>query len=1075
MPSLQDIRDFNSSLVRLADEERVVREWGEEIEDLPEPEEGLDNDLSSLLADTGDLSETAEAEDTEAAAAEPEFADTAIDDLLSDEVAEPPADEGFELPEPEIPLQEPIEETPERPDEPVEEVPADDVDFSDFEALLSDEPFGQPPPDDEATPEQPAGQVDENLFDDEVAADFLETEPAEEDAEEDADEPQADFEAAADEFELPSDADFDFGAELTEPPAEQEPVESEPGEAEEPAEVDLGETDFESETPGDDFDAFSADDEFTFEDEDLGSEPAGEPAAETDIDSPEADAEAETEAADFDLGAYEFSDEDDGLPNVPTSDDGAFEEPRVPGAEPEFEEPEIGGETEEAEPVEELEEIDTSGIDEFSLGDFGAEFGVLQDEVADTEEDLNPALSVPDVAPLEVVTGAGSFDVSDDDFEHFKRNLRALPLNVKVEVETIVTEAKGTTDEVEKLVRRIAAGDSAMEIAGTVSRIVGRQIRIPRGYEKRSGLEFETERRSFAYQFRENILPILRLVAVVVLGIGLLALAGYHLVYRPLYARSLYREGLALIDEDQYGLGNQNFLRAREVWRNDRWFYEYAERFIDERQFGLAAEKYEQLLFGMSNREREFYLDLLSKRQFGSIILEREPDKQAVLDYAAFQSEYLENYERADLVLQLILHSDVTDYEGWLAVGDNNMEWARRVPSRYEDARIAYAKLLERYGQSNELLFRMLTYFVRTDNLTEVLRLKETFQDEERVRVDPVRYSEMAGYLIDKGSLDDIEDVLFRVLDVEPTLPDVHYQLARYYRAINIPGSEEIALQNALRFLEETRPLDGEHLGKLVDTHTRIGENYYDADFFLEAQESFSEAIAAYESGLNRRVLEPDAVYGRAYARLADILYYEGRQYDDAFVFLNKAEANLYDEPNLDYKQGFVLYRNGQVDSALTQFKEAAQDPSAATNALLWATANTYYRRGNYYAAEAYYRELLDRVELQRDNIRHLLVDEDDSHRSVIEYLIRVNNNLGVTLSRQHNESGDPDVFASALINLTESIEYSENYARDPDTLTRSEAVGLPFLNQRGILYPTPDFALQIYTDLPHDLDDLVF
>jgi len=1169
MPSLQDIRDFNKSLVRLADEEEVVREWGEEIEEPPQPEAGLDNDLTSLLADMGDLSgadldegmgfaegaEVGTGEDL----AEEGLVEGRLDDLLSDEIEDETTAE--ELPGPEF------REEDEGQTEPV----GDDVDFSDFEALLSDQTFDESL-EDEGEQIEPAGEETEL----EEAIDFGEEEefeaPTEREGPEEFEEPSefepfeefetptepegpeefeepSEFEPfeefetptepeAPEEFEEPSEfepfeeleaptepetpevpdeeaaieAPVDFGEEdLFEEPAGFEEIpefgeitEAETGElpdefageeapsetidfaeeAEQPAFEDfsfedtgLPEEPFgpgEDETPDADldtgeFEGFPVDDSFTFEDE---GEEGAEGAAGEEFEPPEG--EAEPESFDTDLGAFEFSDEDEeGLPSV-VDEGGDFEAPAVPGVESEFEESSAGGE-EETSSMEELEEIDTSGIDEFSLGDFGAEFGVLQDDFAESEEDLNPAISVPDVAPAEVVAGAGSFEITEGEFQSFKANLRALPRNLKVEIESLITEAKGTTDEVENLVRRLASGESASEIATVVGRILGRQIRIPRGYEKRSGLEFETERESFAYQFRENILPIVRLVAVIALALGLIGVAGYHLVYRPLYSRSLYREGLALIAEEQYGLGNQTFERAHEVWESDRWFYEYAEKFIDERQYLLAAEKYEQLLFGMTEIEREYYSGLLEERQFGSILLERPPEKKAVLDYARFESEYLEDYERADLLLQLILFDDVTDYDGWLAVGDNNMRWAREMPARYEDARIAYAKLIERYGQTDELLFRMLTYFVRTDNLTEVLRLKNTFQAEERIQVDPARYSEMAGYLIDKGNLDDVEDVLFRALDVDPRLPDVHYQLARYYRDMNIPGSEEVALQNALRYLKDAAPQDGDLLGKLVDTYTRIGENYYDAELYVEAKESLASAIDTYESGLERRVLAPSAMYGRAYARFADILYYQGRQYNEALRFMNLAEANLYDEPNLDYKQGFVLYRNGQVDSALAQFREAAEDPSATTNALLWATGNTYYRRGNYYAAEAYYRELLDRVELQRDNIRFLLLDENESHRSVIEYLIRVNNNLGVTLNKEYAESGDPNLFSLSLVRLTESTEFAENYGRDPETLQRSNAVPLAYLNQRGILYPTPDYTLQIYTEIPQDLDDLEF
>jgi tetratricopeptide (TPR) repeat protein len=1094
MPSLQDIREFNNSLVRLADEPEVVKGWGEEIEDLPEPSAGLDTDLSSLLADTGELGGEAE--------------DAAVDLAggPDEEVSEPDApSEGEAVPEtPETEDVVPFDELDAQP--PSADVPgaSEEVDFSDFEALLSGEPLAGP---DESMAEE-AEPFAEAPGTEEPSA---EPPPWTGDDIEQTDETADEFDLgemfSADEFPVPEEEPTEEASEPSVPPAEGEAdfragadtSGEELPDAEAADEFDLGgmfgeefdatTTGVGDETPEPDldtgeFDGFSLDDEaFTFEDE--SAPPAEDPGLPDESVAGDESGEAgpgdgqpgegELEGFDADIGAFEFSDEDDHVDISELSGDfTAFDEPAVPGAETSFEVPGQGeDETEFAEPGD-LEDIDKTGVDDFSLGDFGAEFGVLQDDSV-AEEDLNPAVGIPDIAAAVVPAGVGAFEITEEDFASFKETLHGLPLNLKIEIEGVITEAKGTTDEVEDLVRRLVARAPATDIAALVSRIVGTQIRIPRAYERRSGLEFETERQSFAYQFRENILPVLRLVALVVVAVGVLVLAGYYLVFRPLYGRALYREGLALIAEDQYDLGNRTFERALEILPRTRWFYEYAEAFIAERQYTLAAEKYEQLIFGMSPEQRRFFNELLEARQFGSLLQSIQPERQGVLDYARFVSETLGNYRKADLLLQIILFNNVADYDGWLAVGDNNMLWAEDEPSRFDDARVAYARLLERYGQTNELLFRMLTYFVRTDNLEEVLRLKDAFQAERRLAIEPERYSEMAGYLIDNSRLDDVEEVLFRVMETSPTLPDVHYQLARYYRVIGIRGSEEVALENARRFLEAARPLDGKLLGKLVDTHARTGENLYDAERFVDAQDSFAAAIENYEAGLRRRVLDPDPVYGRAYARLADILYYVGRQYDDALVYLNQAEANLYDEPNLDYKQGFILYRNGQLESALAEFRESATDPSASTNALLWATANTYYRRGNYFAAEAYYRELLGRVELQRDNIRFLLVDEDESHRSVIEYLIRVNNNLGVTLKSQYDTTLDTALFSGALVLLTEAIEYSENYTRDPDTLVRSSAVNLPYLNQRGILYPTPEYSLQIFNELPEDLDDLVF
>ncbi|MBU8913146.1 MAG: hypothetical protein KOO61_03925, partial [Spirochaetales bacterium] len=148
MPSLQDIREFNDSFVRLAGEPEVVREWGEEVEALPEADEGLDTDLSSLLADTGDLADAGEAADIDQIPAEevpdesePDFSSllgATTDDGLSEDAGDVEDDfeAGGELP--------PIEEFQEPAAVEAGEETDEEVDFSDFEALLSDEPLAEP-------------------------------------------------------------------------------------------------------------------------------------------------------------------------------------------------------------------------------------------------------------------------------------------------------------------------------------------------------------------------------------------------------------------------------------------------------------------------------------------------------------------------------------------------------------------------------------------------------------------------------------------------------------------------------------------------------------------------------------------------------------------------------------------------------------------------------------------------------------------------------------------------------------------------------------------------------------------
>jgi hypothetical protein len=642
-------------------------------------------------------------------------------------------------------------------------------------------------------------------------------------------------------------------------------------------------------------------------------------------------------------------------------------------------------------------------------------------------------------------------------------------------VEEVISEAKGTTDEVEKLCRMLVDGESATQIATFAGKILGTRIRIPRGYEKASGEDFERERQSFAYQFRENIWPIIRLAGVFAIVATVIGLLGYNFIARPLIARSLYREGVELVIADQYSLGNQTFERAWEVWEQPSWYYEYAEAFAAERQYSLAVEKYQELLFGRNADLRNLALEALVARDYAPIYLWNDPPKQGILDWADLESRVLGNYELADQILGLLTYADTNDYEGRIAQGDNFMRWAEREPSRYEDARLSYTRLIERYGQSDELLFRMLGYFIAVDNLNEVLVLKELFQSDRRAEINPVVYGDLAGYLIDKGLTDDVEDVLFRALEINGGIPELHYELARYYRLVNSRGSEERALNAAIDLLSSAEPFGADRRAKLIDAYTRRGENQYGAGFYLDAQESFTEAIDLYDQGRARRVLGPDPTLARVYAHLGDVFYYIARDFNGALRQYDRAEENGYRDSGVDYKQGYVHYRNAELNDALDEFLEAADDPSAYTNALIWATANTHFRRGNLYASEALYRELLDRVERARDRIRTLLVDEDTTHRSVIEYLFRAYNNLGVSLYELSEQNSDPARYSQALVAFTQSTELAENYQRDPATLSRSDAVDLAYLNQREALYPRPEFEMQIYNAIPEDLDDLLF
>jgi len=1128
MPSRQDIQNFDKILTTLGNEPAIAARRGEEIEEVPEPEEGLSEDISALLGEDFDAGAGApegeaepqsmdelfaageEAEDAEEAGeADEEFLRdfaASMQEEGGEEGGEPdaqaPAEEGaagaseedlfgdISLPEEDFSGELPSEAAPEGDDAGQEvEEPEEIFGFPEEEwPGMAEEEGGEEGPEEQAPAEaEEAADVAEpeefgdlgdfgDLFDEEFAEPeegaAAGSQPAQAEEAEQAEQaeggpgPLPGTEGEVPEAEEPEEfGDLgDFGDLFDEESAES-------GEAaaagDQPGQAEAAEQAEETEGPPDVFGEAEPFEENPFEGVEIGGEfeeaaGADERAGAGEEGAGEGAEELESFDFDTDFGEFEEGAGESGGFDIPEGFEEVLEEgpegvegggaaesgSGVPQSEDEFSFDE--SEFEEAEPgTEDLEDV--GEVDEFSLGDFGAEFGVIEEEEeAEREAELNPALDVSGNPPEAVDRAAADVELTEEEFTSLQRSLGNLPLNIKLAVEQIIGENRGGADQVERLVRMLVADESPRAIADYAGKILGKELRVPKGYEKRTGVAFEQERGSFAYRFRENIVPILRLVGAALLVIGLISFLGYRYIYRPLYARSLYEQGLGDVRAERYTQANDKFGRAVDVWRVKKRYYQFAEAFTGKRQYSLAVQKYEQLL-------SHYPLD-----------------KKGILDYAHLESAILADYQKAQSLLESYLDRHMFDYEALMASGDNYMAWAEEEPSHYEDARKAYATLLEQYGDRDELLMKMLSYFIATDNEKQVTYLKNVFQNDPRANIDPLVYAQLGGYLIDKNELGDVSEILMRALRKNDKLPEIHYQLARYYQRADDPTSERRALRNTRTLLEALEPLSKSRTAILIDTYRRMAENAYGREEYLTAQQNYTRGIRRFEEARQANVLKPKREFGALYAGLGDIFYYQSKDFDGALEQYNKAEANGYKTKALNYKQGYVYYRNGQYDQAIDRFFDAAGTYTSNRN-ILYAEANTLYQKGNYFAAQGYYLDLLDRLHNERSKIGTLLLNEDPEHRALVDYLIKVNNNLGVTSYRLYQRSSDPQKLTDAEVYLKNSTEDSVNLNRSDTTGARAQSVDLAYLNLRYVLYPETDYRLQLYGDLPLDLEDLQF
>jgi hypothetical protein len=679
----------------------------------------------------------------------------------------------------------------------------------------------------------------------------------------------------------------------------------------------------------------------------------------------------------------------------------------------------------------------------------------------------------------------GDIQLTDEQFDRLRKTLGILPRNLKIAVQDIVAGAASPTADLAALIGLLVTSAEPKEIAALAGKITGKRIRIPAAYERRTGLAFEREQRTFGYAFRQNILPLVRLFVLAVVGAGLVGFLGYRYVWQPLSANANYRRGYDQLQAERYPLANERFARAVKSWPMRRWFFRYAEGFRDKRQYDLAAEKYEQLLGRWPN------------------------DRKAVLDWAAMESKLRMRYQQANEILGRILDRNPSDYDALLAAGDNFLEWAGEEPTRYEDARQSWAELMKAHGQRDEVLFRMLRYFVRTDNLEEAERLRTLFFDRKRFSVDTEAarsLAELAGYLVDKRQLDWVHDILLKAADGAPELPDVSYQLARFYRAMEQPRLEEQWLSSAILMMDRREGLRTiRDLEMQIDARTRLGEFYYGEEQYLDASRELRKAVTLVEKQVQNGVITALArqkqprlgrLLGRPYAKLADISYYIEGDLATAAEGYQAAAAYGYAGPEIDYKLGYIRYAAGDWLTALASFTSAEQglaraafaapgdeavgaraasSPGRAPINLLFAQGNAFYRRGDLFAAQGSWLRVLEAVETRISAIDELSPFTRPDHRALLEYRMKADNNLGVATAQLAGRTGDRRRTSEALAYLASAAETADMLARAPETLVASEAKSLPALNMRGVLYPLANFDLQIYKAIPKDLEATSF
>jgi tetratricopeptide (TPR) repeat protein len=672
----------------------------------------------------------------------------------------------------------------------------------------------------------------------------------------------------------------------------------------------------------------------------------------------------------------------------------------------------------------------------------------------------------PRPAPTKAKTAGSSEEkfkpvsLNESQVDRLQDSLLSYPLNLRVAIEDILANGKGSEAQQSKLVWALVGRAAAEDVATLAGRILKRHIPIPKGREKRTGAALEAEKGTLAYAFIHTFLPIIKIGILVLAAAAALGYLGWRFVYVPLAADSLYRAGYQRISEDRYPEADADFDKATAMREFVAWYYRYADAYAAKRQYILAEKKYSSLI------------EAHPKETKGILAWARLEKDQLKFEEAVEVLKGAPRSAKADASRGMtgLLSWDYFNEAGLLLLGDVYLDWADESPAKYEDARRTYATLLEHYGDKDIYLERMLLYFIRVDKLAEVLPLKAHFlADPKKAGLDAGVLAELGGYLLDKGMLEDVRDILLAAAKKDPSVPEAHYNLARYFRHAGDPTEERKALDNSVRTFAALPGLGGRRAGMYIDSLIWRARLLAQAKEWLGAEGDYAAAAAEYEKALELRRVAKGGRFGEAYAGLGDIAYWQRDDLASALALYERAQANGYATKDTSYRRGNILYRTGRFAESLEQFYEAG-NRGGASPYLDYAFGSALYARNDLFSAEAYYRKASAAMEKALADMGEPAPQEQPSEIEILSLYLRSENNLGVAIYRSAARSGDSRRRNEAMIALTHSVRLYDQLSQDQAALEGPESKNLALANMNTLLNSGRGENLLAFKEIEKDM-----
>mgnify|MGYP002711284261 FL=1 len=728
----------------------------------------------------------------------------------------------------------------------------------------------------------------------------------------------------------------------------------------------------------------------------------------------------------------------------------------------------------EDEPVETFDTSDINDLDFSNQEDSGFELGGV-DSDGDDEfhipgfSDIATAdlTKKPDVATADFSNAAEAKEnekpkntFTDAEYKRFHKNLATYPLNVRIALEDFVVKNEFTDEAIFSVLEKVLRKAPARQVASELEKLLDISLDVPRDFERRSAAEYEAYKKSIEYQLKNRIIPSAIFTTAAAILVFCIFTLTNNFIYKPARASSLYKQGYALLQDNQYPQSEKKFNQALTYKPVKKWFFRFAQGYRNHRQYDR------------------------SRMMYRAIIQRYNHDKKAGLEWADMETSDLYNYEEGERILKReVLDYHINDSDALLALGDLYLEWASdRNAEKFPLAKEQYDLLTQLYGINDLYLSRQMRYFIRTDNLRQVLMYKSILMGKKNA-ISSKDLIELSGYMLDKRygklrpseenlrfSIEDVRKLLETALKSAPENSVALYNMGRYFVETRSGRNAAKLLEASINSFENQPKRNRKDTYKYINAVRLLGEEMRNQREYLTAEELYGKGIEIFERERNSSGFESDENVGTLYSDLADLDYFISGDNAAALRNYQNAVNNKHDTSSVRYRIGYIQYQNRNYPAALGSFIKS-QDTNENDTHLLLALANTLNLSGDNYIARGYYERLLSILDVEREKYGVVLPQIRDDHADIVDTYMKASNNLGVTLSRIASATGNSSLNAKSIVCLQESLRAWDAMTRNQTTMIRLDGSNLAEQNIKYITRPVSGYEPEIYTEIPRLLN----